>query len=391
LSPNLRRSAALLAAFLFCGLHGAIAQTDKAAAYPTQQILLTPSRLRRLKRDRERQTERWTNFERRVQSVRDSPERGFELALYYAVTGDEQSKKEAADWVGKHPCELRQVSLVANWMDVEVPAASQNCPAESQNGPTALRDRFFLRVALGKADEPESPLPAIEPEALSGKELYSLLEYLDAVRTVQRTDLREPNPSLFADLPVRFLLALKPAELDHPAWESHVAALALVSLDPNLTSSQFLQGWALEDRFENRDGPGVAYEFLWANPYLPGVSYENMQPWWYGPDGRLLARTGWAPDACWISIKAKGTDAQNCPTQWESKTAHFGNLTLVPMTENCAAISSSEPNVTVILWKLKPGEKVGFRDHDQRFTNHADDAGLWRVPANVTSEICRSR
>src|SRR5438270_2219228 len=53
------------------------------------RLLLTPKRLKRLQRDRERQTERWINFEKRVNAVPDSPERGFELALYFAVTHDE--------------------------------------------------------------------------------------------------------------------------------------------------------------------------------------------------------------------------------------------------------------------------------------------------------------
>ena len=38
-----------------------------------------------------RKTERWTNFQHRINSAPDSPERGFELALYYAVTHDDQA------------------------------------------------------------------------------------------------------------------------------------------------------------------------------------------------------------------------------------------------------------------------------------------------------------
>jgi hypothetical protein len=57
------------------------ALSGMARAQDSPRLLLTPQRLRRLQRDRARQTLRWQNFEARVQSVPDSPERGFELAL----------------------------------------------------------------------------------------------------------------------------------------------------------------------------------------------------------------------------------------------------------------------------------------------------------------------
>jgi hypothetical protein len=53
------------------------------ASEHTVSLLLTPRLVRRLTRDQTRQTVRWQNFEKRVQTVPDSPERGFELALYY--------------------------------------------------------------------------------------------------------------------------------------------------------------------------------------------------------------------------------------------------------------------------------------------------------------------
>src|SRR5690242_1438062 len=78
----------------------------------TPQLLLGPKLLRRLQRDRQRETVRWLNFEKRVQTAPDSPERGFELALYYAVTRDPQRGREAVQWALTHPCERRQTALV---------------------------------------------------------------------------------------------------------------------------------------------------------------------------------------------------------------------------------------------------------------------------------------
>ena len=37
-----------------------------------------------------------------------------------------------------------------------------------------------------------------------------------------------------------------------------------------------------------REGPGVAYEFFWADPYLPGVGYQNLDPWVYDRPGGSL-------------------------------------------------------------------------------------------------------
>ncbi len=148
-----------------------------------------------------------------------------------------------------------------------------------------------------------------------------------AMRSLNRTDLRESDPHFFSLLPKEFLLSLQPDQVEHPDWMAHIAALALVTLDPNLENSQFLQGWAMEDSQMLRDGPGVAYEFLWADPYLPGVAYQNMDPWIYDPAGRLFARTDWEHDACWISVSPKWHNEQNCG----KSVTQFGTLTLTTL------------------------------------------------------------
>src|ERR1700722_16128286 len=81
---------------------------------PGPKLLLNAQRLRRLKRDRERKTVRWVNFENRVNNVPDSPERGFELALYYAITGDEAKGRGAVEWALSHEV-ARQSALVLDW------------------------------------------------------------------------------------------------------------------------------------------------------------------------------------------------------------------------------------------------------------------------------------
>ncbi len=165
---------------------------------------------------------------------------------------------------------------------------------------------------------------------------------------------------------------------------THIAALALVALDPNLESSQFLQGWAMEDAQMLRDGPGVAYEFLWADPYLPGVGYANLDPWTYDTNGRLFARRSWNSDACWIGVSSGPLQQENCPPGWQNVANQFGHLTLMPMDSRCTEIPHRKSNNDVIiLWKLQPNQKVFYFAGEKKEPVDADSAGMWRLSENV--------
>ena len=145
----------------------------------------------------------------------------------------------------------------------------------------------------------------ITPGCSRRETLYEMCEFLLAARSSTRNDLRNDEPQFFSHLPKEYLLSLKPEQVEHPDWMAHIAALALVSIDPNLENSQFLQGWAMEESQMLRDGPGVAYEFLWADPYLPGIAYQNMDPWTYDAAGSLFARANWDAKSCWMGCCAQ--------------------------------------------------------------------------------------
>ncbi len=368
------------------------------------KLLLTSQRLRRLERDRERQTVRWTNFEKRVQSVPDSPERGFELALYYAITHDEKRGRQAMEWAVAHPCDRRQVALVLDWCvslitPDEIAKLRLACPAEMpapRPSAPSVRDSLFIAIAQG--EDANTTTPSNWKQLLSdlqkgtftdAKTLYADCEYLAAVRSEQHLDLREDDPRFFSGLPVELLLSLRPETIRRPDWMTHVAALALVALDPNLEGSQFVQSWALEDAQLLRDGPGVAYEFLWADPYLPGVGYQNLDPWLYDSNGRLFARTTWDPDACWIAVSSRGVEQENCPDGWQPIANHFGHLTLVPAVERCTEVAHRKNNnETVILWRMRPHQTITYVAGKQKSTIAADQAGMWRLPENVEGRVC---
>ena len=75
----------------------------------------------------------------------------------------------------------------------------------------------------------------------------------------------------------------------------------MVAYDTNAPESQVLQGWLTHDLFLMRGGFGIPYEFLWANPYQPGLSYYHVPLVYYNPEfGRLFIRSSWDNSALWF-------------------------------------------------------------------------------------------
>ncbi len=366
-------------------------------APPGPKLLLSAQRLRRLKRDRERKTTRWMAFENRVNAVPDSPERGFELALYYVVTGEESKGREAVAWALAHQS-ARQALLVADWCAPLVSAQQKEklgvvpFAVNGQKGFPLMRDDAFDAIVRGVEVKPDfsSRLNWLVNDGYKNpEELYALCELIYAVRASTHNDLREADAHFFSVLPELLLLSAKPSELNKPDWRRHAAALALVAIDPNLPSSQFLQGWALEDSQTIREGSGVAYELLWADPYLPGVGYQNMDTWLYDDHAHLFARAGWEANSCWIEISTKGVEQENCPPNWRSETVTFGRLTLMPMMERCLEIPHiANHNDSLLVWKLKPGETITLGKGKEAHSSEADAAGIWRPGSNLEGKAC---
>lgn len=389
-----------IAAVLILSMCGTIqAQTGDH----TPKLLLTPQHLRRLKRDRDRQTVRWMDFENRVRNVPDSPERGFELALYYAVTSDEQRGKQAVEWALAHPCETRQRALVLDWaadlinhQDRSKLASSAECDAASSDPIMRMRDALFMQVALERDIGPlsgEDLIKELQHGAMfrAPDVLYAASEYLGVARFVEHVDLREAAPQFFSGLPAEILLSLNPSEVNHPDWKTHVAALALVTLDPNLQGSQYLQAWAMEESQMIREGPGIAYEFLWADPYLPGIGYQNLDPWVYDGDGRFFARKNWDANACWVGISKRGAMDENCPADWQSTPQTFGHVTLIPFTGECVDVPPHRPDQRMMLWRVQPSERMSSRQAKQTISLDADPAGMLELSTDIDGKICRSR
>jgi hypothetical protein len=128
-----------------------------------------------------------------------------------------------------------------------------------------------------------------------------------------------------------------------------------------------LQGWLMNDRFLMRGMFGIPYEFLWANPYQPGLSYYHV-PLVYHDEmfGRLFVRSSWEDDAAWAGffdgqlqlfhdgqVAFLDPAASREPVDLDEATLFFGreaNRVKLPEKEvNDAFIVGIQPNRTYLV------------------------------------------
>jgi hypothetical protein len=317
---------------------------------PHPRILLNVRRLRLLRRERDRQSLRWNQFHLLMAGKAPMPEPGFAQALYFQVSGSAEAGQQAVAWAQGPGADLRQLALVFDWcQDILSEAQSKNLAAKLVRGiqqsrressMAAVRSRLFAAVALSGhvPDIPEREidqvvrkwwegeiLPAINSgrEAVARDDAYALMEILHVVRDNFNEDPREAAPAFFNDLPTVQLLSYYPATF--PAGEndyripaslhsggepdlrraalSRAAELSMVAYDSNAPGSQILQGWLMNDHFLLRGTFGAPYEFLWANPYQPGLSYFQAPLVVHDSlFGRLFVRSGWDESAAWLGF-----------------------------------------------------------------------------------------
>ena len=333
----------------FCVTLTAQTGDDPVAVFTEHpRLLLRPQRLRLLKRERERSSARWQQFEALVAGGAPMPERGFAWGLYSVVAGNQNLGREAVLLATTGALDLRQQALVFDWC--------QNLMSDDQrrtfaarlqkgiadtaadNSIAAVRSRVFAAIAIYD-HVPQTPqrelertvrqwwggrmLPALKSgkSAMARDDAYPLWEMLHAIRDNTNIDLRETVPKFFKDFPIEHLLSHYPATFDGPdnqyriglslsgepdlrmAALSRAAELEMVALDTNAAESQVLQGWLMHDHFILRGPFGAPYEFLWANPYQPGLSYNLVPLIYHNADfGKLFVRSSWDEGAQWFGV-----------------------------------------------------------------------------------------
>jgi hypothetical protein len=417
------------------------------------RLLLTPQRLRLLQRERERQSPRWEQYDGLMSGGAQMAEPGFAWALNYQITRQPAAAKQAIDWALKDMAEpdasvLRQLALVFDWCGPALtPEQSDRLAAKIQTAlakpaVTSMNDvrgqsaRVFAAIALadrlpdqGNAVLSEIvqkwwraqivPQLATRPQpALPREQRYALYEMLHALRDNVKVDLRESAAGYFKDLPLAHLTGHYPAPFRAPendaseneflipvylhdgnpdpadAAMSRAAGLAMVAFDTNALDSQLLQGWLMRDRFMMRGSLGSVYEFLWANPYQPGLNYDQIPLVFHQPySGEVFARTSWDEDATWIGyFEGRLQLFQNGRLQTlragaAVKPVQVGTATIASASAQDAAKFHLE-NDTLFVLGLAPRSEYAVEIDDQELEFLETDAGgTLRVSTPGTTDV----
>ena len=422
--PRWTLCAALLAAL------AASAQTaDESfrAAGQHPALLLTANRLRLLRRERERRSPRWQQFESLIAGQARMPESGFAEALYFQVTGDAAAGRRAVEWALGDQTDLRQLALVFDWCQpVMTEKQSADLAAKLERslaappasaGAGEMRSRVFAAIALAdrapEVSERELRRVVVEwwrgrivPALGRGQDVlpraaqYALLEMLHAVRDNLNIGLHESAAGTFRQLAQVDLLSYYPDPYRAPendyrlpavrggkpglreAETARMADLALVAYDTNALGSQYLQGWLMHDRFLLHSPFGAPYEFLWANPYLPGLSYYHAPLSVHDPiSGRLFIRSSWDDDASWAGCFGGElqafSDGKPAVLGTESPKRLDFDRTVVAVVGGSLPLAFDSSVETIFLVGLRPGHAYRLdTGHRKAREERADPGGI---------------
>lgn len=402
------------------------------------RLLLGKQRLRLLQRERERRSARWERFASLVEGGAPMPEPGFAYALHYRVSENPASGRKALDWALGAGTDLRQLALVFDWCGPLMSRAQSESLGAKIERALAASPAAGVRVhsarvlaAIAIADRlPDQGQPVLRetverwwrkeivPALRAGRPLprsdtYWLFEMMHALQDNLRIELRESAGGHFKQFTVDHLVGHYPAP--YPAAEnlyripvyahqgepdltqaalSRAAGLAMVAYDNNALDSQYLQGWLMQDPFTMRGALGGVYEFLWANPYQPGLSYFHLPLLFHdAATGHVFARTSWDDDATWIGFfdgrlqLFRNGQVQMLKPGASVPPVRVGGAVLMtaPAGEPIRATIDSE---ALFLLGLQPGTSYEVEIDDQEMTELETDAGgtlVISVPADLRS------
>jgi hypothetical protein len=352
---HLLRGAALLPVMRIVGQSG----PEGFRAYTdAPRLFLTKARLRLLRRERERRSIRWEQFETLWSAGSEFPEFGWTAALRYQIAQEDAAGRQAVSWAVNKAgltdasvtdAVLRQIALVADWCEPLMSASDKAAilgRLEKMAGRPAAslaeaRTKALAAIVLSESRQAasEKALKEVYEQFWTGTfiaglrdarvhvpnaDAYALLELMHAFRDNLDYDLRESFPQWFKDYALIHILAHYPEpfpaaeneyripadpQLDKrgpdvtKATLSRAAELAMVAFDANANETQLLQGFLMNDRFLMRGTLGISYELIWADPYQPGLSYYHVPLVAHDAvGGELYVRSSWEDDAAWLGF-----------------------------------------------------------------------------------------
>lgn len=422
------RAAALLAAAAF--VPAAFPQAEYRVYHDRPRLFLDAGRLPRLQKEIERNSLRWRTLAQLVEDGAAFPEKPLLDALLFRLQGGGRALESARAWsrtpaakgIG-NAAELRQAALVYDWThdasDPQEQRDLRNAVVEALETllPRAnldiglIRAGFLAAIALaGDWAGSEAALAQLigahwqnEVEGAlkrgglvdDGAALIAVLETCHAVRYNLDIDLWERAPAAFQTLAQARLLSYYPFDIDTAEGRARrpavfggeeeraraqaplyrIAEMLLVAYEPNRREFQFLQGWIRNDNYTLRSPASALYEFLWINPYLPGLPPQSAPLLAHDRvRGRLFARSSWDDGGLWmgsmdgrLEIAAEGRAAVSAAADRQAPLMFPGAAVVpvrVPAKLKLAPIerlSGSLDEGKVYLIGLNPGEIYAIR------------------------------
>lgn len=388
------------------------------------RLLLTPQRLRLLQRERDRHSIRWQQFDALISGAAPMPEPGFANALYSQVAKNPSACRKAVDWaLGNNVKTGRELALVLDWCAPVMTEKEKSLLTSDMLNfsprPDDLRGHAAaVLFTIANADQlPDHGAPALRAEIegwwrgyvvkrieqghpVPRDQMYWVYEMFHAVRDNLKIDLRESAPAYFRSLPVVHLSSHYPAPYQAPENEyrvpiyvrdgepdlkdaalSRAAEFAMVAYDDNALESQYLQGWLMQDRFMMRGALGSVYEFLWANPYLPGLSYFHTPLIFHDAfTGHVFARTSWDENATWLGYfdghlqMFRDGHVETLRAGVATKPVRIGDALLLSATDRDADRFHADAEAVFVL-NLEPRATYEVEIDDQELWECETDAG----------------
>ncbi|MFN7923488.1 MAG: hypothetical protein U0Q16_25525 [Bryobacteraceae bacterium] len=408
------------------------AQNEGRATYRTElghpRLLLPQRRLSLLQKERDRESMRWIQFQTLVAGKISFPEPGYAWALYSLAAKSEPHAKQATEWAIGSGTDLRQLALVYDWC---FPALGPNAPKLAAKIKASLEKtasaqdigtiRARVLAALAITDEEPDLASNVIKQAVEvwwkahvlgvlakgdlpfkPSEHLALFELLHALRDNFDIDLRETSAKFFTTLPAYHILAHYPAPFPAPeneyriplmtahaepdvreAARTRAAALAMVAYDNNAQEMQFVQGWLIQDKFLMRSPYGIPYEFMWANPYQPGLSFHYLPNIYHDPvTGRLIIRSTWEDDAVWyyqaggVTQMFQNGQIANVQKGAIKEPVTMGNTVLMPPPSNGTFnIATEEQLMHYYLIGLDPTRRYDLEVDDEEIREVKTDRG----------------
>ena len=331
-------------------------QTEYKVYTDHPRIWLESRRVQRLRKDVQRESERWRKLRRLIEADVVFPEEPLVRALQFQAAGDEQAGSEAVAWVMEKsvegfgdPADLRLAAVVFDWCySLLTPAQRKTVAGWMAESAAALADQADLDLPDFRSavlvltaiagDWEQSPAvieslmerhwkPRLFPAVEQGDVLdhpaglAALAEFAHVARHNFEIELWDGSSSFFLGLPLVSILQYYPGFVETPegffrqaatpvakspdliqdSSFRRIAEMIFVAYENTVRTYPFLQGWLRHDSYTLVSPLGAPYEFIWVNPYLPGLSYFSAPLVVYDRlRGRIFARAGWQDDDLWV-------------------------------------------------------------------------------------------